>query len=433
MNFQQRLVGATCLLLCLLPFVGCGMGGDIDKDYGRRRGAGGGTSVNGTAVLAGMFEDAGHRVSSWRRLSPRLEDFDVLVWAPDSFVPPDEETRDRLEEWLRNKPNRTLVYIGRDYDAAADYWSKIQPLAPPEQTMEVGRRLAKARADHAQARTALPKEQYARWFVARRGTGPKTVTQLEAADPAWLDGVDPSKVEITLEGTLDPPTVADIPGRNRSDLLESEVLLRSGGDALVTRVTDPSWDGSQILVVANGSFLLNLPLVNHEHRKLAGKLIDQCGEPAEVAFLESGPEGLPAYDREPDTDYPTGAEVFTVWPLGAIALHLVVLGILFCFAEFPIFGRPLEDDGLSPAVLVTAALGGLAGVLVIASRREETDGESDFGNHIRAMGGLLQSTGDISYAQARLNDYQQHVRRDSGGGLPEIPIATSSSPPTTVS
>ncbi len=35
--------------------------------------------------------------------------------------------------------------------------------------------------------------------------------------------------------------------------------------------------------MANGSFLLNLPLVNHEHRKLAGKLIDAVGPPGKTS------------------------------------------------------------------------------------------------------------------------------------------------------
>ena len=39
---------------------------------------------------------------------------------------------------------------------------------------------------------------------------------------------------------------------------------------------------------------------------------------------------------------PTGFEVFTVWPIGLIVLHLIVLGIMTCFALYPIFGRPRQ-------------------------------------------------------------------------------------------
>ena len=70
------------------------------------------------------------------------------------------------------------------------------------------------------------------------------------------------------------------------------------------------FDESQLIVVANGSFLLNLPLVNHEHRKLAGKLIDAVGPPGQtVVFLESFAGGPPISD-DPSGGMPTGAEIF---------------------------------------------------------------------------------------------------------------------------
>ena len=40
-------------------------------------------------------------------------------------------------------------------------------------------------------------------------------------------------------------------------------------------------------VVANGSFLVNLQLVNKEHRKLAGKLIDEVPKGSRVVFIEA--------------------------------------------------------------------------------------------------------------------------------------------------
>ena len=78
----------------------------------------GAKSVNGTAVLSGMFLQAGHKVSSWHRLSPKLEKDDVIIWAPDAFGDPGKEQREWLENWLSAEDGRTLVYIGRDYDAA---------------------------------------------------------------------------------------------------------------------------------------------------------------------------------------------------------------------------------------------------------------------------------------------------------------------------
>src|SRR5262245_57490415 len=68
--------------------------------YGRRRGSGFSASASGTAALAEMFKAAGHRVKTFTRLSPKLKDTEVIVWAPDDFEPPGTEQREFLENWL---------------------------------------------------------------------------------------------------------------------------------------------------------------------------------------------------------------------------------------------------------------------------------------------------------------------------------------------
>jgi hypothetical protein len=265
----------------------------------------------------------------------------------------------------------------------------------------------------------MPEEEYARWFVVRRGEEAREVEQLEspaaerAGETDWAEGIDAEQADIVVAGHLDVPRKSDVPRSRASDLPKTDVLLASGDDPLILRITDRGWRGSKILVVANGSFLLNLPLVNHEHRKLASRLIEACGEPGDVAFLESGPDGLAVLDEEPETSYPTGAEVFTVWPLGFIVMHLVVWGILFCFGEFPIFGRPKTRPEQSAGEAAAEALVSVLNIVVVRKARQQTQSHSDFGSHIAAMGELLQRTGDVSYAQARLHHYQQHVRRDA--------------------
>ena len=184
-------------------------------------------------------------------------------------------------------------------------------------------------------------------------------------DPAWLEGVDPAKVEIELESRLEPPPAA-------------KILLASKGDVLVSSTP---WQGSRLIVVANGSFLLNVPLVNHEHRKLAGKLIDEIGPPGQkVVFLESGSGGPPIRDKDPTLGSPTGLEIFNLWPTNWILLHLAAVGVIFCFVRWPIFGRP---------------------------RRVKRVAASDFGRHIAAEAELLKRSGDRTYATARLMHYRQ--------------------------
>ena len=132
---RRKFVCGVASLTLLYVCIGCAPT-DIASTYGERRGSEGGPSVNGTAVLAGMFEEAGHRVSSWSRLSPKLEECQTIVWFPDDFAPPTVEQRDFLEWWLYNETGRTVVYVGRDFDATPAYWRQILPIAPPEQKME---------------------------------------------------------------------------------------------------------------------------------------------------------------------------------------------------------------------------------------------------------------------------------------------------------
>jgi hypothetical protein len=380
------LVAALAAVLCL---PGCQVQ-DVDTTYGKRHGREGGASVNGTVVLSRMFVEAGHRVASWRRLSPKLSQFQVIVWTPDSFELPSEEQRQFLENWLAQEAGRTLIYIGRDHDAAITFWTKILPQVPAQQWVEATRRLATAQAKFAADRAAM-EDKCCDWFALQPTAWRRPVRQLQGA---WSRGVDAARSEIEVAARFDIPRQSAVDDwMERQGYSDGEPrferLLFSADLVLVRRITLPEWRDSQILLIPNGSFLLNLPLVNTEHRKLAGRLITACGAPGRVAFLESEAGGPPVLEREPDTNAPTGFEVFTVWPIGVVAVHLVVLGIAAGFALFPIFGRPWQPRESSP---------------------------SDFGKHVEALGELLETTGDKAYAMSRIRDYQTHVRRDHGSG-----------------
>ncbi|HUG71702.1 MAG TPA: DUF4350 domain-containing protein, partial [Pirellulaceae bacterium] len=382
---------------------------DIASTYGQRRGSEGGPSVNGTAVLAGMFAEAGHRVSSWSRLSPKLEECQTIVWFPNDFAPPTLEQREFLEWWLFNDTGRTVVYVGRDFDATPAYWKQVLPNAPPEQKLEVMRREATARASHDAARNRMPDAEPAEWFTVRRDESYRRVDSLKGP---WSEKVDAAKTDIELAGRLQLPSEADVEAwvaRTDNSWDGQPVftpLLESENDAIAYQIGYDEWDDSKIIVINNGSFLLNLPLVNHEHRKLAGQLISNCG-PGRVVFVESGPGGPTVYDEEPGTKIPTGFEVFTVWPLGFIVMHLTVLGILCCIAIYPIFGRPKTATGSASSQITFAGDGA-------NSEDAATVVRADFGKHIDALGELLELTEDRQYARERVSYYHEHVSRDSG-------------------
>lgn len=359
---------ARLAAMALLCAVAAGCRSELQARYGQRSGPGAARSVNGTAVLGEMFEQAGHKVFSWRRLSPVLQDrADCIVWFPDDFQPPKEDARRWLEDWLYARPGRTLIYVGRDFDAAAEYWQKVEAQAPPGQIQLIRDRKSAASKAFLAARKGIPDREDCDWFVLRGKRRPRPVRTLQGP---WSQGIDPSKVEIELSGRIEPPPQYAV-----------DVLLESDGEVLVS---SESWGDGLLLVVANGSFLLNLPLVNHEHRKLAGRLIETVGPPGKtVVFLESGAEGPPIGEEDPPPDLPSGIEIVLIVPICWIFLHLGVVGVAFCFSRWPIFGIP---------------------------RRPSRESTSDFGKHVRAMADLLQRAGDQAYATTRLLHYRQTAK-----------------------
>ncbi len=365
-SFPRSFILHSSSFIFLLLFV-AGCETRVETNYGSRHGPGPTESVNGASVLGDMFQRAGHKVYSWHYLSPRLKErADCIVWFPDDYKPPAPNVRQWLEGWLKAKPGRTLIYVGRDFDAGPIYWKKVAPGAPPAQTPLIQSEISFEQSRITGARSALPKNEDCGWFTLDSTVKSRQVKKLEG-EPRWLDGIDPAKTEITLESRLEPPPEADI-------------LLASAEDVLVSSAP---WQGSRLIVVANGSFLLNEPLVNHEHRKLAGKLIDEIGPPPrKVVFLESGSGGPPIRDKDPTLGSPTGLEIFNLWPTNWILLHLAAVGVIFCFVRWPVFGRP---------------------------RRLKRVAESDFGRHIAAEAELLKRSGDRTYAAARLLHYRQAV------------------------
>lgn len=355
---------AILIACCSLLLAGCAE--DIDTVYGKRRGTSAAESVNGTAVLGRMFEQAGHQVRSWQWLSPRLRDnSDTIVWFPDDFSGPAADCREWLEEWLLVHEGRTLIYVGRDFDAAPLYWDQIQAGAPANQITELKRREAWARSEFQSRRATLTDGADGGWFSIRNG--PHRTARTLTGDPTWLPGVDQSKVDIELYSSLVPPQPAE----------EIEVLLESGSDVLAWRQTI---GGSKLIVIVNGSFLTNLPLVNHEHRKLADHLIREVGPPGKVVFLESGAGGPTILEKDPGINLPAGP---TGWPLDYILLLFALTGLAFLFTQYPIFGTPRDTPKKHSA---------------------------DFGLHVEALGELLQQTGNEQFARAKLQQYQQSVR-----------------------
>src|SRR3954468_23468410 len=89
-NWLLRGISAVviCVLLLVVYLGSGGSKGELSTKYGQRRGTGAADSVNGTAVLAELFELQKHRVNTATQLSRRLDMYQTIVWAPDDFGSP---------------------------------------------------------------------------------------------------------------------------------------------------------------------------------------------------------------------------------------------------------------------------------------------------------------------------------------------------------
>ena len=383
-----RMAAALTISVCL-AMTGCERtSDDLESEYGQRSENRLASSVNGYGVLADMFAKAGHTVSTQSDLNPELkESADVIIYAPDDFAPPNQVIVNWFEQWLNGKAGRTLIYIGRDFDAAPIYWRKIRPQVPAKQQPEVDRRLRQAEADYRARRRAIPKEAEGNWFNLDGTMAHRDVRSLGGF---WSPGVKDSDIEIELNSRIDPAdedvemllTAPHDPRPEFDVIAFRRVFYRPGDNGI--GLFAPS---SQLIVVANGSFLVNLQLVNKEHRKLAGKLIEQAGDKGRVVFIEADDSRIRNSRGGGRQETAGMLDVFGVWPLSVILLQWIVVLALFCFARWPIFGPP-RDPPPRPA--------------------------SDFSQHIDALAETWELTRDSSYAQERWQYYQQHVRGEPG-------------------
>ncbi|HEV2969394.1 MAG TPA: hypothetical protein VGY55_05330 [Pirellulales bacterium] len=389
------------IIACAIA-VGIAVGGcsktpndDLQTQYGQRSETRFASSINGYGVLADMFAKAGHTVRTGTDLTPSLKDSaDVIVYAPDDFNPPDGPMIDWFQQWLEQKEGRTLIYIGRDFDAAPIYWRKIWPQVAPKLQAEVDRRLAEATQEFNARRRAMSEDAACIWFSVDSTAKHRDVRKLGGP---WSYGVDGAKVEIELNSRIETDDDAEILLTAPLNAADKSTSPQNADDILAFRraFQSPNYQGiplfaptSQLIVVANGSFLVNLQLVNKEHRKLAAKLIDKVGQSKRVVFMEADePTRIRNSGGRNNQETAGMTDVLGVWPLGVILIQWGIVMLLFCFSRWPIFGPP-RDPPPAPT--------------------------SDFARHVAALAENWELTRDSSYAKTRWQYYQEHVRGEPG-------------------
>lgn len=422
------------LLLCLL-FSGCGRARDVKSDYAQERMNG---SINGLEVFTDLLEKRGNPLKHYSRLSPGLKTQDVLIWFPDAFGQPRDEALWFLEDWLSRGPNRMVFFVGRDYDAGADYWSKVIKQTPPKEREIAARRLADARQRVDLARQAVGKSYKTPWFAFENSARETSVT---SASGDWTQGVDFSKANVKYQSKLvappekvsedtlydeekyrpkdsffedDPNENATPPPSNAppggattapatkppAQIVDNPFrvgrkLIDQGATPFAFELISNRFPGSRVFVIQNGRFLLNYGLTNANHRQLAQNLLQEIPTTAKVAILHSDADGPRVFwglgSREK-------AKPEMVLQTTYVLLQISLPVLFLLFVLMPIFGRARE----LPKVAV-----------------------SDFGKHIEAIGALLQKGNDERYAWSRVFTYQQQFKRDSGKrhAAQETPLA----------
>ncbi len=318
---RQTVPALAAVSLALGLAAGCARG--PDTTYAASSGA----SLNGTGAWAELLRRQGHQVRFSRRLTEELAGWaDVIVRFAALPGPPDHEEAGWYVDWLASRRGRDLIYVVRDYDAEAEYWDRVLAQFSPA-TDALLRAEAESRRDRARRWVdRLPEKarepaDTSYWFAVDKPVGsPATCKSLGGL---WGHDLDPAEVALPVHEPIAPGS--------------DNVLLSGDGHPLVVE-----WhveNGGDVLVLANGSFLLNLPLAIPGRRPLAERTARWLGdEPRRIALVSGsypfgGPQGPPGL-LEWISEDPT-----TRW----VALQLALFGLIACLARAPILGRPRPE------------------------------------------------------------------------------------------
>lgn len=391
------------LAVCFSCLSGCSR---LETEYGKTTGSSGRKSIGGFGVLREFYRQNDWNDRTLSRLSERLNNVDTIVLIQEFETPLSSEATGWFETWL-GRGDKTLIYVLRDHRTEYEYWKQAARLAPPEQRLEYRRRLARAKLRRDATLLSRPAKITNGWFTAVPLTPPATANQL--AGP-WSETITVFQKPIELEyqvrefdRTKDTAAgAAAVPGPFPIPLdytptnlsVNFDVLLKDlQGNPVVSEITNDGWPDSEILVVSAGSLLTNYGLTDPDAQQLAGKLLAMSnkgndGEEPKVGFLSAGMMGVRVSSLNPEDMGPTGMEMFTVYPLSLISIHLIIAMVLVCLMLFPIFGRP---------------------------KRIPPRPTADFGDHIDAVAGLMRRTGGSQYARTRISEYMIRVRGESEG------------------
>ena len=313
---------ALFLAIALIP-AGCAT--EVDTTYGKTRGQ----SINGVGTFAEVLRQQGHEVRGAVRLTETLGDWaDVVVRISERGGRPGREEGEWMLEWLRAGSGRKVVYVVRDYDSESEFWAAMLAAEPSNASPGHVRQVERNR-DHSKSwagetpREAKETAKDEEWFALRpKPPLPSTCKSLEGP---WAEGIDAKAAAITKHD-----------GFKAS---ESEPVLLSG-DGLPLVISWTLDNRSEVLALANGSFLLNAALLNHARRPLATRVVDWIGPDAENVAIVMGRD--PAADQG-ESGATSPFHLFQVDPFGWVATHILIFLSLIALVRAVRLGRPRPE------------------------------------------------------------------------------------------
>ena len=396
-----RSLSLLCVVALLLLPAGCNRGPDFT--YGKAADK----SVNGLSVFAELLRQRGHVVTQKSRITKRLDRFDTIVWAPDNTDNPPEDAVAWLEKWLVDGPSsRRLIYIGRDYDGKLPFYRSMVQFAPPQDRETWQRALNEQLTDRRDNSlfNNINTNQNAAWWYEEETDLDLDSTKL--AGP-WAQGINPQSIELPCDTSLKPMSDynyedampeyefqepenpydyyydenADLTLRDQQ--LTTSNLLTVDGKPFAFEVKRKRGGGGKLIVISNGSFLLNFPLANPECRKLASKVADEIS--GDVVFLESGWRwpSVGGEANDPKMQWSWIAQP----PMNFIVPHFLFWGVLYCFAFYPNFGRP---------------------------RRVQFHPPKAFRSHVKAVAAILGRSKETSWARQVVDMWLKRNNKTKG-------------------
>ncbi len=359
--------------LMLSTTIGCQFtSSTLDTTYGRSGKTHEAGAINGTSVLYGILEKQGHTVQVSRRWGRAVKKADTVVW----FVLRERSIPDSMtlviDEWLAEKSGRKLVIVLPGFDAARDYWTAQRTSVKPFDREYLAIRSEEAATVARLANREAPQENPLQLGRAKfTAVEPHRTQDLAGKWIARKSNSGRSHADFWLDGSFDADEGVTL-----------QPLISAKGKPVVAVASSVIWQESELILVANGSFLLNLPLMDTRNQDLAQHLVQELSGGKRVVFLEA--DSSPSVSTGSTTHHMLAA--FELYPINIVLLHATVAGILYCFAAYPIFGRP---------------------------RELEQPRSTDFSLHTMAVGKLLGRVRDLENAQGHRNEWLKMAPRDT--------------------